>query len=181
VSTSPSFTNGLSNPETTFSQSGQLLARTSSSSALKVSAFFCPSLSFPALLPPPAPMPGIQVGAETTEARASGMIRSRSRSPAERILRPREFAARVPFCNGFARLAKLAESNVRCEVGCRACGWPTPAGVGFEILPRSCGCTSSFCKANIRLKACAGRYSFACSGQIIRKASCRRQGHSLIQ
>jgi hypothetical protein len=116
VSSSPSLMNGLSKPATTLSQSGQLLASTSSNSALILSAFFPPSFCIPTFLPPP--MPGIQpTGADTTVARASGTMRSRSLSPADRIFRPSEPAARVPPIRGSASPAKPVERRVRCATG----------------------------------------------------------------
>jgi hypothetical protein len=61
------------------------------------------------------PIPGIHPGADTTAASASGTIRSRSLSPADKRFRP---IARVPVCSGFT--TKLADRSVRCEAGCRA-------------------------------------------------------------
>ncbi len=152
VSNSPSFTNGLSIPPTTPSHNGQLPARTSSSSLRILSAFFS---SFSVFLLPP-PIPGIHAtGAVTTLARASGTIRSRSRSPAERRLRPNELAARAPFCSG---MPKLAESSVRWLVGCLEPGGTAAlrsrAVYGVPL-------TSSVCSARILRRADAGRHSLA--------------------
>lgn len=43
-------------------------------------------------------------------ASVSGMIKSRSLSPADRILRPSDFAAPVPLCG---EMPKLADNSVR--------------------------------------------------------------------
>lgn len=109
--------NGLSSPTTTFSQSGHALAKISSNSFRNLSALFPISFSTSPLfppVPPPDPIPGIQpAGAMTTEANASGMIKSRSLSPADNKFLPSELAARVPFCRG---AVKLEERSVRCVV-----------------------------------------------------------------
>jgi hypothetical protein len=79
----------------------------------------------------------------------SGIIKSFSRSPADKRFRPSMLAARVLFCNGFA--TKLVDSNVRCECGCRVGGAFIPTIVGLDIF-NGAGAPfmSSFCRANIR-------------------------------
>jgi hypothetical protein len=87
VSGSP-VVNDLSSPTITLSQSGHALARVSSSSDLNFSSRFPAPLSTSAFLCVP-PIPGIHpAGDVMTVTSASGIMRSRSRSPAESKLRP---------------------------------------------------------------------------------------------
>lgn len=158
VSSSPSLTNGLSNPATTLSHNGQLLARTSSNSALSFSIFLPPSLSAPLFLPP-IPIPGIQpTGADTIVASASGTMRSRKRSPAFKTLRPSDPAARVRSIRGLARFVNVADNSVRSFVGAVPLGFG--AGIGCWFLTVSL--TSSVCNRTIFRSAWAGRNSLAC-------------------
>ena len=91
VSNSP-LVNGLSSPAITLSHSGQALARISSNSDLSFSSRFPVSVSASTFLCPP-PIPGIHpAGDVITVTSASGIMRSRRRSPAESILRPIELA-----------------------------------------------------------------------------------------
>ena len=107
--------NGLSNPATTLSQSGQLLDNTFSSSVLSFSAFLPSSGSVPFRLPPPSPIPGIHpTGAVTSVTKVSGTTSSLNLSPAESILRPTTFAARALFGIGFV---KLDERSARWLAG----------------------------------------------------------------
>src|SRR6266446_362152 len=89
VSGSP-LVNDLSSPAITLSQSGHALARMSSNSDLNFSSRFPVALSTNAFFCAP-PIPGIHpAGDVMTVTSASGMMRSRRRSPAESRLRPME-------------------------------------------------------------------------------------------
>lgn len=160
---SPSATNDLSNPATTLSHNGQLLDSSSSSSTLMLSNFLW-LVVFSSLvdrLPPP--IPGNQLGDETKVARASGIIKSRSRSPAEMTLRPKMFAAFAPFCRGLTIGPKLADNRVRCVTGWRPFGGCVNTRDGLLTFPLVLGLSfiSSFCRVTIRRKAWGGKYSFA--------------------
>ena len=86
---------------------------------------------------------------EITAAKDSGIIRSRSLSPAERIFRPRDPAVLDPFGS---ELVKFVDSRDRCWVVLRA----TVFVVGADDV------RSSVCNLTMRRKDGAGRYSLAC-------------------
>ena len=103
VVSDPALVNGLSSPAMTLSHSGHALARISSSSDLSFSSRFPVSVSASTFLCPP-PMPGIHpAGAVITATSASGIMRSRRRSPAESRLRPNELVGRLPFCGAYTK------------------------------------------------------------------------------
>ena len=167
-SSSPSFTKGLSSPAITPSHNGHDPASSSSNSSRAFSIFF--DISFLSPLFPPLHIrskpilsrPVDHIPAETTVAKDSGTIKSRSLSPAERIFRLNELAARALFCTG---AVKVAESKVLCPTPWLAALVANP-GIGDVIEGRSMGncCvpfTRSFCNAIILLNDAAERYSLA--------------------